>query len=464
MHYIILFYKFVLHQINQKMKANFLLLITVLLVFSCKEKEKNTSLNQKNPKNSTLKIDSLLTIYEKNGKFMGSLELAHRGKSIYSKTIGYSDIESKKKADPKTKYRIGSISKTFTAVLIFKAIEENKISLNETIEKYFPNIKNANKITVANLLQHRSGIHNFTKDEKLFKYRTQFKSSNDLLSIISNYESDFEPNTQGEYSNSNYFLLSQILEKKYNKSFKDVLLEKITLPLDLEDTYHGKQITLNNNESNSYNLSEKQTKFAETDMSILIGSGSIISTPKDVNKFMTALFTGKLLSTESLALMKTIEDSYGMGLFQYKITDRNGFGHRGHIDEFRSTSIYFPKEDLAFTLISNGAKIDINDLYLEIIKLYFNDAVIELSETEVEKFVGTYVYEKDEKDKVVFIQDETTLVHIIKREFKEPLIYKGNNRFVMEQMYGESISFIFSSDGSSLIFEQGKFKGKYKKE
>jgi len=334
----------------------------------------------------------------------------------------------------------------------------------ETIEKYFPNIKNANKITIANLLQHRSGIHDYTRDKKFFEYRTQYKSSQDMLSIISNYESDFEPNTQGEYSNSNYFLLSQILEKKYNKPYEILLQEKITLPLVLEDTYSGKQININNNESHSYSFSKKQTKFVETDMSITIGSGSIVSTPKDVNKFMTALFTGKLLSTESLDLMKTIEDNYGMGLFQYKITDRKGFGHRGHLDEFRSTSIYFPKEDLAFTLISNGAKVDINDLYIEILKLYFNDAIIELSKTEVERFVGTYVYEKDKKDKVVFIQDETTLVHIIKGEFKEPLIYKGNNRFVMEQMYGESISFMFSSDGDHLTFEQGNFKGKYIKE
>ncbi|WP_130735466.1 serine hydrolase [Flavobacterium sp. J27] len=443
------------------MKKNFLVLISVLLIFSCKEKEKNTSLNQKRNKDFTLKVDSLLTIYEKNGEFMGSLELSCKGKSIYSKTIGYSDIESKKKANSKTKYRIGSVSKIVTAVLTFKAIEENKLSLNETIEKYFPNIKNASKITIANLLQHRSGIHDYTRDEKFFEYRTKQKSPKDMLSIISNYESDFEPNAQGKYSNSNYFILSQIIEKKYNQPFEKVLQEKITLPLGLEDTYSGKQINIHNNESNSYDFSKKHPKFIETDMSLTIGSGAIVSTPKDVNKFITALFTGKLLSTENLSLMKTIEDNYGMGLLQYKINDRNGFGHRGHLDEFRSTSIYFPKENLAFTLLSNGTQVDINNVYIEILKLYFNDAVIELSETEVEKFVGTYVYEKDKKDEVVFIQDKTTLVHIIKGEFKEPLIFKGNNRFVMEQIYGESISFIFSSDGNHLTFEQGNFKGKY---
>jgi len=243
------------------MRTPFLLLISVLLVYSCKHKGKNTSLNQNKSASTTLKIDSLLNVYEKNGEFMGSLELSRSGKSIYSKTIGYSDIETKKKADSNTKYRIGSVSKTFTAVLTFKAIEENKLSLNETIEKYFPNIKNANKITIANLLQHRSGIHDYTKDKKFFEYRTQYKSSQDMLSIISNYESDFEPNTQGEYSNSNYFLLSQILEKKYNKPYEKVLQEKITVPLMLENTYSGKQVTLYSNESNSYSFSEKKNQI-----------------------------------------------------------------------------------------------------------------------------------------------------------------------------------------------------------
>lgn len=443
------------------MKTNFLSLISVLLIFSCKKSEKNVSLKEATPLNFSSKTDSILTAYEKKEEFMGSLELSHKGKPIYSKTIGYSEIETKKKADTNTKYRIGSVSKTFTAVLILKGIEENKLSLNETIDKYFPGIKNADKITIANLLQHRSGIHDYTRDEKFFEYRVKYKSPQAILSLISNYESDFTPNTQGEYSNSNYFLLSQILEKSYNKSYEKLLHEKITLPLALKNTYCGKQITPDNNESYSYNFSEEQAKFAETNMSITIGSGSIVSTPKDLNKFMTALFTGKLLSTESLALMKTIKDNYGMGVFQYKITDRKGFGHRGHLDEFRSTSIYFPKEDLAFTLISNGTKVDINDLFTKILKLYFNDEIIELSENEVEKFVGTYVYEKDKNDKVVFIQDKATLVHVIKGEYKEPLTYKGNNKFVMEQMYGEPITFIFSSNGNDLTFEQGNFQGKY---
>ena len=446
------------------MRTNLLLLISIALIFSCKEEDKNAFLSQNEPESITLKIDSLLNTYEKSDEFMGSIELSQKGKPIYSKTIGYRNIEAKKKSLSNTKYRIGSISKTFTAALIIKAIEENKLSFNETIDKYVPRIKNANKITIANLLQHRSGIRSYTSDKKFFDSRTKYKSPEEMLSIISNYESDFEPNSKGEYSNSNYFVLALILEKIYSTPYNTLLQEKICKPLGLNNTYVGITTNIENNESYSYTYIDKWNTFKETNLAFTKGSGSIVSTPKDLNIFMEGLLTNKILSKENTALMKTIKDDFGMGIFQYNINDREGYGHRGRIDEFRSTSIYFPKEDLAFTLISNGSRIDINEIYIEILRLYLDDTPIEILESEVKKFVGTYVYEKDKNDTVVFTQEKATLINIIKGEFKEALNYRGNNRFVMEQIYGKPISFTFSSDGNHLIFEQGNFKGKFIKE
>jgi D-alanyl-D-alanine carboxypeptidase len=198
-------------------------------------------------------------------------------------------------------------------------------------------------------------------------------------------------------------------------------------------------------------------------MSIAAGTGSIVSTPQDVNRFMNALFTGELISTENLVLMKTIKDNYGMGISRYKINDRQGYGHRGRIDGFRSTSIYFPDEKLTFTLTSNASKIDINNIYSEILNLYFDDEIIEISEAEVKKFAGVYFSQKDSSDKVVFTKNKNVLILIIKNEYKEPLVYKGGNRFLFEQMYAESISFTFSSDGKELTFEQGDYEGKFMK-
>ena len=161
-----------------------------------------------------MKLDSLFQILEAKDKYMGSIAISENGKLLYTKSIGKDDIENNKPSTISTKYRIGSISKMFTACLIFKAVEENKIDLNQTIEKYFPTIQNSSKITIGNLLNHRSGIHNFTNDENYMSYFTAPKTEKEMVEIITKGKSDFEPNTKSDYSNSNYVLLSYILEKK----------------------------------------------------------------------------------------------------------------------------------------------------------------------------------------------------------------------------------------------------------
>ena len=263
------------------------------------------------------KLDNYFEALDTNNKFMGSVAVSKDGKIIYSKTMGYSDVDNNIKADENSKYRIGSISKTFTTVLVFKGVESNKINLNQTIDKYFPTIKNANIITISHLLNHRSGITNFTNNSDYLNWNTQAKSEKEMIEIITKSGSVFEPDTKAEYSNSNFVLLTYILEKTFKKSYSDVLIEYISKPLGLNNTYLGGKINIKNNECNSYSF-EKNWKIAsETDMSIPVGAGGIISTTTDLVKFSDALFNEKIIRKESLDKMKTINDNYGMGLFQF---------------------------------------------------------------------------------------------------------------------------------------------------
>jgi len=108
------------------------------------------------------KLDSFFNILEENDRFFGSVAVTHNDEVIYSKALGYADIKADILNTAETKFRIGSISKTFTATLIMKAVELNKIALDESIHPYFPRIQNADKITIRQLLNHRSGIANFT--------------------------------------------------------------------------------------------------------------------------------------------------------------------------------------------------------------------------------------------------------------------------------------------------------------
>lgn len=348
-------------------------------------------------KMNTAKLDSLFQILETKDKFMGSIAVSQNGTLIYSKSIGKDDVETNKKATNLSKYRIGSISKMFTSILIFKAVEEKKIALNQTIEIYFPTIENTTKITIGNLLNHRSGIHNFTNDPEYFKYNTEPKSEEQMIEIITKGKSDFEPNSKADYSNSNYVLLSYILQKTYKKPFADILKDKITKPLGLKNTYAGNKINVQNNESNSYRFSEKWIKETETDMSIPMGAGAIISNPTDLTIFIDNLFANKIINESSLKQMITLQDNYGMGIFQIPFYDKKGFGHTGGIDEFRSVLYYFPEDKIAVALTSNGKTYDNNDIIIAALSCYFNKPFviptfknIKLKTEDLDPYLGEY--------------------------------------------------------------------------
>lgn len=321
----------------------------------------------------TQKLDSYFNTLEVNQKFMGSVAVIKDGKVIYNKQVGYTDIVSKKKPNKETKYRIGSVSKLFTATLMFKAIEEGKISLNQTIDNYFPELKNASSITISHLLNHRSGIHNFTdnKDEYL-AYHTQPKTEAEMVNIITKGGSDFNPDEKAAYSNSNYVLLSYILERIYKKSYANILEDKITKPLNLKNTFFGSKINPENKEAHAYHFDKKWIKTDETDPFIAMGAGGIVSAPTDLVHFIKALFNNKILLPESIAKMKTIQDKFGMGLFKTEYYDKVSYGHNGEIDGFVSVLRYFPDENVGFAIIANGSNYSMNSIAVTLVNSLFD--------------------------------------------------------------------------------------------
>ncbi|MTI19749.1 class A beta-lactamase-related serine hydrolase [Fulvivirga sp. RKSG066] len=374
-------------------------LLCLLLLTHCNtdnQEPSNHTLDKEN--NGTFdkdKLDKLLDLLNQNDKFMGTVALSHEGQVIYSKAIGYEDIENQTSSTNETKYRIGSTSKMFTATLVFKAIDDKKLNIDQTIDHYFPTIENAEKITVGNLLNHRSGIHSFTKDEAFWSYRTTYKSPQELLQIISSYESDFEPDSQREYSNSNYLLLSLMLEKLYDKSFSELLADQITTPLGLENTYYADGVNQLGNESNSYHYTSQWVKEEATNLSIPMGAGSMVSTPIDLNKFTEALFNEKIISKESLDLMTSTQDNLGMGIMPFPHKNKMGYGHGGHIDGFHTISIYYPEEKLAIALASNAIDYNLDFLTRDVLRCYFNEPFElpnfefpEITASELEKYVG----------------------------------------------------------------------------
>lgn len=344
------------------------------------------------------KLDNYFDNLELNNKFMGSVAISKNGKIIYTNSIGFSNVENNIKANKNSKYRIGSISKSFTTVLVLMAVEAKKLDLNQTIDRWFPTIKNAEKISIINLLNHRSGINDFTNKEDYLTWNTKPKNEKEMISIIAKGGSDFEPDLKAEYSNSNFLLLSYIIEKIYRKSYSEILQDHIIKPINLSDTYVFRKIDSSKNECNSYTYDGSWIREKETDYTIPLGAGAIASTPIDIVKFSDALFEGRLLEPESLKLMKTMKDGYGMGLFEMPFYSNIGYGHTGGIDAFSSVFVYFISDKISYALTSNGNNFNVNDISINVLNSIFNIefnipefASYHLDSNDLNKYLGVYV-------------------------------------------------------------------------
>jgi CubicO group peptidase (beta-lactamase class C family) len=321
-------------------------------------------------KQEKVKTDSLVELLSKHNKFMGTIAFMENGKLAYSNAAGFADFENKIKASNKTTYRIGSVSKTFTTAMIFQLVEEKKISLDEKLSAYFPQIVNSEKISIKELLLHRSGLWSITDDSLYLQWCTQPKSRDELLGMINSHPVLFSPGEKSEYSNSNFLLLGYIIEDITKKSYAINLQERIVNKAGLTSTYYGKPADIQNNESYSYLYTgEGWKKDIETDMSIPGGAGAIVSTSEDLVKFAHALFSGQLISKESLDEMLSTEGTYAKGIFPMPFYELKGFGHTGGIDGFRSVLIYFPEKEMALAITSNGLNYNQNELLIGILSI-----------------------------------------------------------------------------------------------
>lgn len=408
-------------------------------------------------------IDSLYAHH----KVSGSFAIAENGNFTFQKAVGFADAEKNSKANINTQYRVGSVTKIFTAVLMMKAVEEKKISLDQKLSEFITEIPNGEKITLEQLLQHRSGIHNLTDEPEFWQYYTTPKTSIELIGIIKKYKSDFEPGSKHDYSNSNYILLGIILEKIYKTSYADLLEAKITKPLKLKLTKIGGTIDSSKNQAKSFYFENgKYIAVPESDMSIPIGAGNIVSTPMELIKFIQALENGKLVTKESLSKMKNFVDDYGYGLVHFPYEKTFGYGHTGGIDNFRTALFYFPELKVAVAYVANQTTIDTNEIFDKMIDVTqgkdfkmpnFNSIV---SEEELQKYVGVYSSKGISLKINIFIKDKELMAQATGQSaFPLDAVSKTSFTFNMA-----NITIDFEPEKNLFVIEQGGVKTTFIKE
>ena len=320
----------------------------------------------------TITLDQYFSSLEADNKFIGTVCITKNGNQIFNEAYGYRDMDNQLLNDTSTIFRIGSITKTFTAVLIVQLVEEGFLSFDDSLSIYYPFIPNAEAITIDMILHHQSGIYDFTSHPDYLEYFDEPKTRQEILDIVVPYPPSFEPGTDTEYSNTNYVLLGYIIEDITGKSYNTNIQERISNVIGLTNTLCGSTINTENNESESFFLTDGNRILApETHMSIPQGAGALISTSFELTSFICALFNCELVNTASLHNMLIQSGGYGRGIIRVSYQNKVVYGHSGIINGFRGVMIYIPEDEIALVFLSNGLDYSQKDLWTEILDIYY---------------------------------------------------------------------------------------------
>jgi CubicO group peptidase (beta-lactamase class C family) len=307
--------------------------------------------------------------------------VAQNGKIVFQKAYGLADVATKTPATLDTKFRIGSITKQFTASAILKLQEEGKISVDDKLSKFFPDFPRGNEVTIHHLLTHTSGIHSYTGKADFIDKVLKPVTNEELLAYFKNDPYDFNPGEQYQYNNSGYFLLGYIIEKVSGKSYAQYLDETFFKPLGMKNTgIHASTLKLTQEAIGHGQEGDKFKTALNWDMSWAGGAGAIYSTVGDLFTWNEAVFGGKVLQEKSLKAAHTsvvlnngkIPDQgkygYGWGMSEYRETAV--IGHSGGLHGFISQLARFPAHQMTVAILTNISP-PVSELNPSVIAEYF---------------------------------------------------------------------------------------------
>jgi len=327
--------------------------------------------------------DDFIAAYAKEHNFSGSILIQKKGEVSFAKSFGLANIPFKAPNTRQTKYKIASITKAFTSVLILQLQEQGRIDLKKTIGTYLPDYagEGADKVTIHQLLNHTSGLANFdvvTDAETAIKsgipvYQTPYTSDQLLVKFCSG-KLVHVPGEVFDYNNADYIVLGKIIERIYGNTYEQGLRDRILRPLGMENTGLLHQSDVLEGLADTYFFRE-DLKALANDLPVYpenwYAAGAMYSTVDDVLTFSNALFGAKLLKKETLALMiKPGLDDYGYGVWSYD-TKIGGKPHRvvkrpGQIMGAQSQLYHFLDEDMTVIILSNAGTTNLDEFVAEI--------------------------------------------------------------------------------------------------
>ncbi len=345
-----------------------------------------------------VKVDSVaIQVLRKTGTPSASIAVVKNGRIFLAKAYGDAKLNPSEAATPKMRYAIGSISKQFTAACILLLEQEGKLSLNDPISKWLPNLTQAKDVTVKEILSHTSGYQDFWPQDYVPPLMLKSMPPQEILNRWAKKPLDFEPGTKWQYSNTNFVIAAQIVEKISGKPFFEFLYDYILKPLNLSsaiDFDKGKMTKDDASGYMQYGLGPLRPAPEEGE-GWMAGAGELAMTPQDLAKWDVSLIDQSLLSHNSYKQLETevllkngVGTHYGLGVQVGMMNGHRLISHSGEVSGFTADNLVFPDDSAAIVVLTNqDASPAAGAIANEISKLLFNtqDAQTEMRTEQARK-------------------------------------------------------------------------------
>lgn len=343
----------------------------------------------------TAQMDALLTAYTSLRQFNGSVLVAQKGKILLQKGYGLKNAETNRPNDANSIFLIYSVTKTFTSTLVFKLVEEGKLSLSDRLGKFYPSFPKGDSITLEHLLTHTSGLYDFTRGNNMTDH-----SEASFLAFLETQPLDFSPGTSWRYSNSGYFLLGFVIAKVTGMPYEKAVKQYIFDPLGMTHSGFNFKHLASRDKTTGYAVfsTDKRPAAVWSDSMGPFAAGAIYSTVGDLYQYHRGLQRGKIIRPETLKKATTPSpqnEGYGYGWQLGRTNDKTIASHSGGGDGYRSNFARIPEDDVCVVLLTNteNANTDLlTNALLDILydKPYKVPFEVPVDRAVLERYTGTY--------------------------------------------------------------------------
>lgn len=396
-------------------------------------------------------IDGLFSAWKNNNNPGGVVMVSYQNQIVFSETYGLANIPYNMPNDKETVFGIGSLSKQFTAMGIVLLQLDGKLSVDDDIQKYLPEMHNFGKpITIRHLLHHTSGLRSSPELFGLAGWRDGDAITNEdaYRYLTKQTHLNFETNSEYMYTNSGYILLARIIENITKKDFKSWIKEKVFQPLQMNATFieedYSKIITKT---ASSYTEMEPGIFINSENFDLTYGASNVYSTCSDILKWSKNFSQTPKEWQQAFAMLKTLDvlnsgkkNNYAFGVFVDDFIGNHRVQHTGAIAGFRSIMYVFPNDDLEIVILSNYTYDQIFKIADQISQLFLqnksesvarNTAVpspIKLDTTSLKKYEGMYWNDTNNYSRKIYLEGDN-LWYLRSNNKKSPLIPIAENEF-----------------------------------